>query len=371
MAIGFHFRMNRRPQHDPARPKTVGRGMLRCLAGGLMVLATGSCSLGPSSIKYDRFNYSNAISTSWKDQILVNIVRLAYADVPVFLNISSIINQYELEGGATADFLLTPGVDSSLLGGSIRYVDRPTIVYSPLAGENFTERLMTPVPPSALLALFQAGWPIDWLFPVAVQEVNDVHNSTRGLMDRKADPEFRVMLAALRQIQEADKLRLRTIEQGDDAPTLIEFLDDPEGDSNTAKQQIQHILNLDPSLSAYRVVFSQTRKNHAELAIHTRSIMEMLIELSAFIDRPESHVAQGYIEKSPDEDPTYPPLIHIRTSTKEPGPAYAKAKYLGHWFWIDQSDIRSKISLTIILFFFSLTQTDSGQPEPIVTIPTG
>ena len=105
--------------------------------------------------------------------MLGNIVKLAYGDVPVFLNVSLIINQYELEGGATADFLLAPGADSSLLGGSIRYIDRPAMVYTPLAGENFTERLMTPVPPSALLALFESSWPVDWLFPLAVQEVND------------------------------------------------------------------------------------------------------------------------------------------------------------------------------------------------------
>ncbi len=371
MAIGFHLRMNCRPLHDPTRSKTIGRDMLRCLVGGLMVLATGSCSVGPSSIKYDRFNYSNAISTSWKNQILINIVKLAYADVPVFLNVSSIINQYEVEGGVTADFALAPGADSGLLGGSIRYIDRPTIVYTPLAGESFTERLMTPVPPSALLALFQSGWPIDWLFPLAVQAINGVQNSTRGMMDRRADPEFLLVLGALRRIQEAGDVRLRTFEEGDDVTTLLEFIDDPESDTSAAKQQFRQILDLDPSIDTYQIVFSPTQETDAELAIHTRSIIEMLIELSSFMDRPESHVAQGYIEEITDDDPAYPPLIHIRTSTKEPGLAYAKAKYLDHWYWVDHSDIKSKISLTIILFFFSLIQTDGNQNQPVVTIPTG
>ncbi len=293
MAIGFHLRMNCRPLHNPTRSKTIGRDMLRCLVGGLMVLATGSCSFGPSSIKYDRFNYSNAIATSWKDQMLVNIVKLAYADVPIFLNVSSIINQYELEGGATADFSLALGADSSFLGGSLRYIERPTIVYAPLSGASFTERLMTPVPPSALLALLQSGWPVDWLFPLAVQAVNGVHNSTRGMMNRQADPDFLLLLAALRQIQEAGKVRLRTIEQGDDVTTLLEFLDDPEGDTGAAEQQIRQILNLDPNVNMFTIVLSPTQENDAELAILTRSIIEMLIELSSFMDRPESHVAQG------------------------------------------------------------------------------
>ena len=371
MAIRLHLRMNYRPAIDPTRLKSLGRGLLRCLVGGLMILATGSCSVGPSSIKYDQFNYSNAISTSWKNQILVNIVKLAYADVPVFLNISSIINQYELEGSATADFLLAPGPDSSLLGGSIRYVDRPTIVYTPLAGESFTERLMTPVAPAAILALFQSGWPIDWLFPLAVQAVNGVQNSTRGMMNRRADPGFLPAVAAFRQIQEAGDVRLHTIEEADGMTTLLEFIDDPESGPSAVERQIQQILNLDPSIDTYRIVFSPIQESNAELAIHTRSIIEMLIELSSFMDRPESHVAKGYIEEIADDDPAYPPLIHIQTSTKEPGIAYAKAKYLDHWFWIDHSDIQSKISLTIMLFFFSLTQTEGGENEPVVTIPTG
>ncbi len=156
-----------------------------------------------------------------------------------------------------------------------------------------------------------------------------------------------------------------------DVTTLLEFLDDPEGDTGAAEQQIRQILNLDPNANTFTIAFSPIQETDAELAVLTRSIIEMLIELSSFMDLPESHVAQGYIEEITDDDPTYPRLIHIRTSTKEPGLAYAKAKHLDHWFWIDHSDIRSKISLTIILFFFSLTQTDSGQHEPVVTIPTG
>ena len=144
-----------------------------------------------------------------------------------------------------------------------------------------------------------------------------------------------------------------------------------EAPASAAKQQIRQILNLDPTVNTYKMVSSPTQENDDELAILTRSILEMLIELASFMDPPDAHVAQGFIEEFTDTGPNYPSLIGIRTSTKEPGLAYAKAKYLDHWFWIDHSDIKSKISLTIILFFFSLTQTDSGQQEPIVTIPTG
>ena len=108
-------------------------------------------------------------------------------------------------------------------------------------------------------------------------------------------------------------MRLRTFKQGDDVTMLIEFPDDRDGDTDAAKQQVQQILNLDPSLDTYQIVFSPTQKIDGVLAIHTRSIIEMLIELSAYVERPESHVAQGYIDNiADDDDPTTFPQIRIR-----------------------------------------------------------
>ena len=40
-----------------------------------------------------------------------------------------------------------------------------------------------------------------------------------------------------------------------------------------------------------------------------------------------------------------------------------------HWFWVDDSAWTAKRALTAVMFFFTLTETDTGQRVPLVTIP--
>ena len=62
----------------------------------LLILAglNGCASIGPGTMARDRFDYTTAISDSWKAQMLLNVVKLRYADAPVFLDVASVISQY-------------------------------------------------------------------------------------------------------------------------------------------------------------------------------------------------------------------------------------------------------------------------------------
>ena len=124
------------------------RPLLYAAALLLGVAVAGCGTVGPATVTRDRFDYTGAISESWKKQMLLNLVKLRYSDAPVFLDVSSIISQYSLDTSVNAraswdEFLLG---NSQSLGVSGRYVDRPTITYSPLTGEQFTRNLLTPIP---------------------------------------------------------------------------------------------------------------------------------------------------------------------------------------------------------------------------------
>jgi hypothetical protein len=47
-------------------------------------------------------------------------------------------------------------------------IDRPTIIYAPLTGNEFLEKLMAPVPPSAVLFLLQSGYSASKVMEIAV-----------------------------------------------------------------------------------------------------------------------------------------------------------------------------------------------------------
>ena len=69
--------------------------ILRGIAFALILLTMAGCAgVPPGRITTDRMDYGQVIAESWKRQTLLNVVRLRYADAPVFLDVASVINSY-------------------------------------------------------------------------------------------------------------------------------------------------------------------------------------------------------------------------------------------------------------------------------------
>ena len=110
------------------------------LAAVISVALGGCSSVGPGSVVRDRADYIGAIAKSWKEQMLANIVRLRYGDAPVFVDVSSVISSYSLQTQVLASggkILDAPGSIVNL-GANATYLDKPTITYTPLTGDQFT-----------------------------------------------------------------------------------------------------------------------------------------------------------------------------------------------------------------------------------------
>ena len=73
--------------------KTISRAIVSIL---LLSLA-GCASIGAHKIEPDRAAFTNAISDSWKSQMLLNLVKIRYGDAPVFLDVASVISSYAME----------------------------------------------------------------------------------------------------------------------------------------------------------------------------------------------------------------------------------------------------------------------------------
>ena len=60
--------------------------MRQTLAAVVLNLLLVACSsIGPATVPHDRIDYGSSIGNSWKEQTLLNIVKLRYADMPIFL----------------------------------------------------------------------------------------------------------------------------------------------------------------------------------------------------------------------------------------------------------------------------------------------
>ncbi len=132
-------------------------------AGFLIVLSlpawAGCVRVPPGRINADRIDFGQVIQESWKRQTLLNIVRMRYADAPMFLDVASVINSYSLGGSVSggASLQKEPSADSFSLGAAGYWSNTPTVTYQPLMGDRFTRSLLQPVAPAALFQLMQGG----------------------------------------------------------------------------------------------------------------------------------------------------------------------------------------------------------------------
>jgi hypothetical protein len=124
-----------------------------------------------------------------------------------------------------------------------------------------------------------------------------------------------------------------------------------------------------------RIVYGFVAANDKELAILSRSILEVLVDLSSFITVPEAHVADRRVGPTAEAEvgPSGPirPLIRIASSPERPADAFAAVPYREHWFWIDDRDIPSKRLFSFLFFIFTLTETGTKEAPTVITIPTG
>jgi hypothetical protein len=349
----------------------------------LTVLGMAGCaSIGPGTVTRDRFDYTAAVAESWKSQMLLNLVKLRYGDTPVFLDVGQIISGYTLEGTLSAGGTIfgtsgvVPGVpDSSVvLGAQGRYTDRPTITYAPLVGERFARSLMTPLPPPSILSLIQAGYPVDAVLRLAVHEINGIRNRYGGdLRARPADPEFYALLRDLRRIQTAGGIGLRVQRTDGNEAILLTFRQKVDPAIAEASLAVRQRLGLDPAAQDIRVVYGSVAANDKELAILTRSIIEILADLASVISVPEAHVREHRVGPTQEDEGgaegPIRPLIQIGSATARPDDAFAAVRYRGYWFAIDDHDMPSKRLFTFLMFIFTLVETSGKEGAPIVTIP--
>ena len=138
---------------------------------------------------------------------------------------------------------------------------------------------------------------------------------------------------------------------------------------------MRELLGIRLDAKDIRVVYGSAPQNDEELAMVTRSFLEILIDTAASIEVPEADVAEGGVTRTAvfDTDAAvgYKPMIRIRSGRDKPDNAFVSIPYGGHWYWIENRDYRSKQIFSFLMIIFSLTDAGPAKGQPIVTIPAG
>src|SRR5262245_54227787 len=352
--------------------------MKRCPRMAVAILAssilTACASIGPRHVVHDRFDYAEALSRSWKENMLLNLVKLRYADAPLFLDVSSIVEQYTLQGELTAGAQFpNPSANPSSVGGTMQWADRPTISYQPLTGPHFTKSLLTPLKPVEVINLVQAGWPVPVVFRFGVRSINGIRAGmlTRLGPQQAEDPRFAPLVEALGRLQQRDGIGVREEQKGDQETTYLMLPRSADAQAAEDRRFVVDTLGLDPARSEYRLIFGAISSGRDEIAVVTRTVFEILVELSFDVQVPPQHEADGRVG---------PPLpagihratnLHVLSGEDRPASVFVAVRYQDYWFWIDNQDFASKRTLSFMMILLALSETGGAAPAPALTLPTG
>lgn len=181
-------------------PKTFPLPVMIC------ILLLAGCTLGPRQIPKGRLEYNEAVQRSFREELLLNLVRLRYRETPEFLSVGGIAAQYTFDGTAGGGLTLPDGgTKVGSLSGRVSRTERPTISYVPARGEAFQKGLLAPIDLRSLELLARTGWSWERIMRTTVQYMNQVDNATSaGGPTPKLKPnyeEFRYLAKLLRELQ--------------------------------------------------------------------------------------------------------------------------------------------------------------------------
>ena len=110
----------------------------------------------------------------------------------------------------------------------------------------------------------------------------------------------------------------------------------------------------------------------------TRSLLGILFYLSQAVEVPEQDTREGKVTRTLktsgeifDWKEVTGELLTIRSDSSRPKNATLMVFYRGTWFYIDDSDLKSKSTFALLSQIFSLQAKKIKGKIPVLTLPVG
>jgi hypothetical protein len=445
--------------------------------------------IGARNLPIDRQAYDEALSNSWKDQLLYNIVKIHYADAPTFLDVNSISQGYTLTFGGSAGYTLGwqfnqagPSVlttkapngetiastqpaftipsNTLNLNGNFSRASNPTITYSPMSGDVIKKCIISPLQLDDLLRSLQNSWDARIVIPYCVAAINNQRNDVWAINAEFGDLAIKwrdltvsnvIHIAFLKpdntttndgtqtkakdknasistkpkpdkkakedgaQTNDKDKMASIATKPKDKweelAVNLTAFTSNlvkKQKDNSTddvKKTEVPYLIidkPYDPLLPVFLKELFKVKKlgfkleeglkfkiisgsppasseNQDEIQtiyIQPRSLMEVLLVLSGFIKEPDAQKSWVVQPEIPWFTNSNIPSLVV---SRHEGPSlpgvlgkpdeFAAVNYKGYWYYVPDSEFKSKEILSYMMGIFTMIETGPKQTTPVLTLP--
>jgi len=366
----------------------------RCalLIAAALLLISGCAARGAKRVPGDRFDYNGAIAQSTREQMLLNIVRSRYLEVPVFLTVSSVLTQYEYDNsvGLTAILEFGSGTTDRGIGeANLRFSERPTITYLPVEGQEFSAHLLSDIPSEIIFAAAQAGWPVDVFMRIGIQRFGAAENMSFGEIPASGDSDsktriesdfkklkrFERMIDLIFLLSDSEVLEVQEVEEEGKSERYLMIAEEVAEDLRPRLDELRQLIRLS-NRNRFRITDRVTNLKDDEISIQTRSVMAMMEFMARGVEVPLEHLEDGWVidyglQNSEGEVAKALIPFKMHSSKNRPGNVYAAVRFRDYWYYIDHADITSKRALSLIIVLFRLQAPTPSGAAPILTLPTG
>lgn len=351
----------------------------------LVMMGLTSChQSGPNAVRTGRANYNIVIQQTSSEQLLLNLVRLRYRDVPFFMEVASVSTSFHFDASASASVSLPESQGNIYaFGAGAGYTEQPTITYTPLQGDKFVRQLMSPIDLNTILLLYHSGWSVERIFRVCLQSINGVRNAP-GASGPTPDyvpkyKKFREVVDLLRQLQLKRVLDMGHAPSDDPNNPFVEIRIADEAVLWDEVKQFCELLGLQQDRTHFLLTTQTGVKGKDRITTITtvpRSLMGSLFYVSQSVEVPPEDERLGRVTVTPDAKgdrfdwrEVTGELMHIYSSRKRPHNAYLAIHYRGSWFYIEDSDLTSKSTFSLLMQLFALQVGEIKSTGPILTLP--
>jgi hypothetical protein len=224
-----------------------------------------------------------------------------------------------------------------------------------------------------VLFMLQSGYSAKRVMPIMLDSVNGLTNGSNRFK-RPTDPRFTRLVELVSEGQLANTIDIR-IEQSKKGPesSVLAFPPRKDPSAIARRQEIAQLLGLKPNLTELKVFYGAYSGKDDEIDMKTRSMLEIMLEFAAAVQVPEADIADGRagpgaVSSRPEESLGGPPM-RILVGDVAPKDASVAVQYNNRWFWIADTDIRSKTTFGVVMLLFSISETGVKGSAPVVTIP--